>query len=256
MITFVGGGIRALNQLTLDGIEALQASNKVLTFQYELEFFERHNIHSIECLASLYEDGARDDDNYNRLITKIEEEAVKHERLVVLLPGHPRVGVSIVQKFAHRSDVVVLPGISSFCTMINDLEVDPLEKGSVVIDVNRLLLFDLKIVPELDYYLYHICSIGVAQTYFSEPSRMNAIHILAKKLSEAYPETHVVTLIGSATENGDKPTRLQVEIGKIDSVLSHIRFETSLYIPAIHPKSYNHEFLARLQGVAAGGSND
>lgn len=145
MITIVGGGIMSLSQLTLEGLNALQNADKILTFQSDPVLFERFGIRNLESLAPLYWDGAADEDNYARITRKIEQDADLHQNVAVLLPGHPRVGVTVVQSLVHRSDVRVLPGISSFCTMINDLGVDPLERGSVLIDVNRLLLFDLKI---------------------------------------------------------------------------------------------------------------
>src|SRR5262249_42271153 len=146
-------------------------AEKVLTFQLDPVLFSDQGIQNVESLGPLYQDGAHDEDNYSRVIAKIEQEAGRFSRVAVLLPGHPRIGVTIVQRLSHRPDVKTLPGISSFATMLNDLAVDPLERGSVILDVNRLLLYDLKIVPELDHYLYHVCSIGSSATNFSDPSK-------------------------------------------------------------------------------------
>jgi uncharacterized protein YabN with tetrapyrrole methylase and pyrophosphatase domain len=246
MITFVGGGIQGLSQITIEGLEALQNAAQVLTFQSEPTFFEKYQITDVKSLAPFYRDGAHDEDNYARLISEIESQAEAHGNIAVLLPGHPRLGVTVVQKLNHRSDLRVLPGISSFDTMFNDLEIDPLERGSVILDVNRLLLFDLKIQPELDYYLYHICSVGTSLTHFRDPTRDNALQELSKKLRESFPDDHPVTLIGSSIRDGGLPTRITVAIRDLGTVLKDIRFETSLYVPGLKPKSINRDYLMRL----------
>src|SRR3990167_6942591 len=72
----------------------------------------------------------------------------------------------------------VLPGISSFDTMINDLCLDPIEEGSCIVDANRLILYDYDVDTCLNYFIYHVCSIGNSNTDYKSPVSRNAVDFL------------------------------------------------------------------------------
>ena len=168
-LAIIGLGICGTQQLSLEGKARLLQARKVgclptipLTLHESLGNF---GLPPIEDFGAFYRDGDVDEVNYQRLFDKVVADCRKYGDVALLVPGHPRIGVTLVQWLELRKQELqlkleVFPGISSFDTMINDLSHDPLERGSVLVDANRLLLFEYHIEPSLDYYIYHVCSIG------------------------------------------------------------------------------------------------
>lgn len=117
------------------------------------DFFLEHGIRNFIFLTDLYVDGVTDTANYHAIYDKIIELVKIHKTVALLVEGHPRIGVTIVQWMAERESelpfkIEILEGISSFDTMINDLAIDPLERGTALLDANRLILFDITLDPE------------------------------------------------------------------------------------------------------------
>jgi len=50
----------------------------------------------------------------------------------------------------------VEPGVSNFTTTANNLGIDPLERGTLVVDANRLLLFEQLPDPAFNTFVYHV----------------------------------------------------------------------------------------------------
>lgn len=248
MITFIGSGILSYRQLTLEGLEALKEASEILTFQKNDEFFIQHHLKTPIDLKSLYLDSAKDADNYSRIASAVLEAEKNHGNVAVLLPGHPRLGVTLVQLFKGHPNLRVIAGISSFCTMINDLQIDPLERGTALLDANRYLLFELEIDPQVNHLLYHVCSVGTARTHWSDPSKDNALELLENRLISTFGADHEVYLLSSKTSEGSSSRQICVRLAELCSRLSCIDFDTSLFVPAIKPKRINRKFLARLTG--------
>jgi hypothetical protein len=82
-------------------------------------------------------------DNYERFTSYALELSAQHPRLALLVAGHPRLGVSFLQTVPARlpagTELNVIEGISSFDVLLNDLALDPTERGTAMIDVNRMV---------------------------------------------------------------------------------------------------------------------
>ncbi len=250
-LRIVGTGIKPDSQITLQGIRHIKDSKKCLSLVSSVAFSDELKATQIEDIRALYIDGACDEENYLRITNKVLKELRASQDISLLVPGHPRVGVTLTQwleKVAKEESINLLisEGISSFDTMINDLGRDPLEKGSVIIDANRLLLFDYPIIPELDHYIYHICSIGTALTHFKDPSIGNAIDLLRDKLIQTFPAEHRAVLISSSEVDGKLSFQREFMIKDLSSILSGVTFASSLYIPGTRPKKFNRLFLNKI----------
>ncbi len=240
-LTVVGLGVREFDQLTLQGLAALKNADQVLflstTPERTQQKLREHEIQNCENLRPLYRDGAIDIENYKALLKRIVSACKKNSRVCVLLPGHPRIGVTLVcwlekLKETLAIELSVIEGISSFCAMINDLAIDPLEHGVSLLDANRILQRNQPIDPGIDCFIYHVCSIGVSPTHLSDASRDNRLDLLQRKLQQHYPESHTVTLISSGRGDGETTSLSTSTVGNLQSLLPEIHFGTTLYIPA------------------------
>lgn len=260
-ITIVGLGIKGCSQLTLEAVAALRTAKSVLVLAGNpvVKGLAELGIPSRSIIA-LYHDAAVDVANYARVADATIAEAKLKEDVALVIPGHPRVGVTLSswldQKLpALGIELAYIPGISSFDTMLVDLTRDPLERGSCILDVNRLLLFDLSLETGIDLYLYHVCSIGNARTDFKDPVARNQAALLQEKLLRTYPATHEVILIGSPQREGGAPTLHRGPVGDLTALLLKVTFSTTLFVPSIRPKKVDRRMLELLQPAASERKN-
>ena len=242
-LTFVGLGIHGAEQLTLEGLTAIKKAHKVLALPIDedatIQRLHELGVSDIQNIKFLYKNGYHDNEIYKGIFVEILKNLKVYKNLVVLLPGHPRIGVSIVQIFEHAKDrfgieLKCIVGISSFATMVNDLAIDPLERGTILIDANRMLYRELKINPQLDLIIYHVCSVANSNTDYQDPSLANRLDLLRQYLLRFYPAGHEVKLISSNSfVEGSAP---QIAISTIHNLMDlnkQIHFGTSLFIMGI-----------------------
>lgn len=170
----------------------------------------------------------------------------------MLVPGNPRLGVSWIddlEKSKHDGliQLRIVDGISSFDTMITDLGRDPLEKGTVIIDANRLLLYQLKLEPRMDYFIYHVCSVGTTKTNYSNPSLDNRIDLLKNCLLKSFPPNHEAILVQSGMVPGKGKILTTCSINELENITSKITFSSSLFIPGLQRSTKDNEFSALLR---------
>ena len=247
----VGAGVRGIKQLTLESISILSKVDKVLFFPFETItsdwLHDKLKLKNVESLANLYVDGDTDWNNYDRVTKHIIENAANYQEIAVLMPGHPRLGVSWIKKLnniknKYKIDLVCIEGISSFDTMFNDMSKDPLDQGSVLIDVNRMLLYELIIEPRMDYYFYHICSTGNTKTNFNNPSLGNNLDLLKNYLLKFYENEHEIILIESKRKNSQNSIAYKTTVENISDLKDHISVATSLFIPGIKEERTSETF--------------
>lgn len=246
IIRIVGSGVEGIRHLTQEAIENIFLCKKALilgSITGMKEFLEENNI-LYEDMTDLYINNQIDNINYSNIKSKIMSELEIHGDISFLIQGHPRLGVSVVQELQCDALVgacrlIVTPGISSFDTMINDLMLDPIESGTSLLDVNRLILFDYCMEPCINYFLYHVCSIGNQLTNYMSPTAKNGVHFLKEKLLKHYDQNQPVTLIASSLGDGQVHRRIDGTVGSIDILLNEVKFDYSLFIPAISPNKSN-----------------
>lgn len=55
-----------------------------------------------------------------------------------------------------------------------------------------------------------------------------------------------MTLIGSADDGMDRPTRVASLVGRLTELLPHLSFSSSLFVPGALPTRVDHDYLASL----------
>jgi len=203
---------------------------------------------NIEQITHLYRNNNRYIDNYNAILSYIEKLKTQNKNISLIVPGNPRLGVTITQiikKFFNESKEIkfdTIPGISSFVTMYNDLNIDPLEKGTILVDVNRLLLYEYNIDTALNYFIYHICSIGNPKTNYKNPTKDNKVCLLKEYLLRFYNPEHKICMIESAGRNLETPSLREFTITEIEKLLENVNFNSTLFIQGIKKQTLNKNF--------------
>jgi uncharacterized protein YabN with tetrapyrrole methylase and pyrophosphatase domain len=239
-LTIVGAGIKEIDQLSLEGLRALQVSHHVLSLGIALENLAKlpqEVRQKVQIIDDAYRNGALDWDNYVRIAAQVSASVQKHGRVCFLIPGHPRFAVSfasVLEALGRERGypVEILPGVSSFDTMVNDLALDPLERGTVVVDANRLVRQGLHIDPRLDAFIYHVSSVLNDRTDFENPAPGNRIESLVEALRRFRDGRTSVAVVSSGMSDTEP---LGVEWMTLDDLAkAHacLHFATSLYLPA------------------------
>ncbi len=246
-IAFIGSGIRPEMHLTLESIAALKESKKVLCLGDFTDIFHRLNINHYEDIRDLYLNGNPDHENYKVIFEKIIKEMKIYDEIAVIVPGHPRVGVTLLQwleKAQTKMDFTlnILEGISSFDTMMNDIMRDPLETGTLLLDANRFLLFNYDLDPHLDLYLYHVCSIGTNKTHYMDAKKENRFDLLQNRLLKFYPLEHSAFLISSADHSSRTFQKYCLELSRLTNALEKVHFASTLFIPGIALSNIDSNF--------------
>jgi uncharacterized protein YabN with tetrapyrrole methylase and pyrophosphatase domain len=247
-LNIVGSGMNMKDDFTLGALEAIKKSDiSYYVDSFDPELVENYNVSSkkIFDLNDLYVDGDIDMNNYQRIFKHVINSFKSHNIITFIVGGHPRVGVSLTDMFeeyeSNEISIEVFNGISSFNGMFNDLKTDPLETGSVILDVNRLLLFEHEINPYIDLYLYHICSVGNSRTNFEDHTINNKIFFLESYLKKFYDKEHIVKII-SCSNQGRKAEINELKLSELGNRVDLAHFGTSLYIKAKKPNKYNSEY--------------
>lgn len=252
-LRIVGCGQTASEHLTLAGCKAILNGDLVFTLHNEeLSSILNGKFSNVvfETLDDLYVDSDVDTENYTRIASRIVAALEEFSNVTLVVSGHPRFGVSWYPYISRRSKAKILyiDGISSWDSMMTHLERDPLENGSVVVDVNRFLLFSATPDPTLDLFIFNICSTGNIRTNFVDASEGNAFEVLQEHLLKLYQSDQPVFLLAAGSnEIGD--VHIPSTVGSMMELLPKIKFHTSLFVPAVSPIEFNEPFLRRLLSI-------
>jgi uncharacterized protein YabN with tetrapyrrole methylase and pyrophosphatase domain len=243
-IRVIGSGIRSIHHLTLEAVENLKKTKKILFFPSVIgmteAFLTLMGLKSYQDLSPLYINGDKDINNYKRIVDTLIADAKEFDDIAFLVPGNPRLGVTTLtwlEKLAAKDDIKIniINGISSFDTMMNDICRDPLSKGTTIYDANVLLKYQHDLNPNVDHYIYHVCSVGTANTHYKDASKDNKLDSLVNHLLRYFKSDHPCMLIESSAI-AEKAANIQhTVISHLAKLLPKINFGTTLFIKAAEP---------------------
>jgi uncharacterized protein YabN with tetrapyrrole methylase and pyrophosphatase domain len=257
-VTVIGRGLDPSRHVNLAAIEAMKISDVVTGVEFDLDSWKtictRFGLPEIDHSPFTYQSDAKDTDNYQAYVEKILTLIERCNHVSILVSGHPRLGVtlcSLLEKEAlvHGFELDFIPNVSSFDIMINDLKFDPLERGTAIIDSNRLLLFENVLDSGFNYFLYHVSSVGTSRTNFRCPEESNDASLLLDYLLRFYSPDHIVTICKAASDARKSNEYIPIKLGQLATASSQICYSSTLFIPAARPKTINRDFLKRLQGA-------
>ncbi|MEY4065188.1 MAG: hypothetical protein RIR26_1396 [Pseudomonadota bacterium] len=255
-LSLIGRGVRPWEHLTLAGLRALKDADIVLGIEPDQGAWQalaqEFSLPPVKPLDFLYRDGATDEQNYEAFLKFVLEACDFYNHIALVVAGHPRLGVSIAHRLSQKSlpahiELDVIEGISSFDALSNDLATDPLEKGTAVLDANRLLLFRYALEPSLDTYIYHVSSVGNSHTDYGNCSLRNQLPLLVGYLRNFYPANKTMKLCKAANFTGGASEYIDVTLGTLLDCALLIDPGTTLFIPGEKPKSINTTFLSELR---------
>lgn len=258
VITIVGRGLDPEKHLSLQALRTLKQADIILGIEPETESWaklqQEFGFSNIIDVGFLYKNGAKDLDNYQSFINHIFSTLHNNNNVVLLVAGHPRVGVTFAQlldknKGHHDCEIRFVEGISSFDVMLNDLSLDPLERGTSILDANRLLLFQYEIETSLNYFIYHVCSVGTERVHFKDATKENHLSLLQAYLEKYFDKKKIIYLCKASNGKNHQPEYIPVILEELANRLQQVDFGTTLFIPAEKPSQLNFNFFQFLKGA-------
>ncbi len=254
-ISIVGRGVDPAKHLSLSAIRALRLADKIVGIESEQKFWkefrQEFGVGEIEDIASLYRSQDNDMVNYQRFVDYVLNLSSHCQHLVLLVAGHPRLGVTFIdllkKHVSEHIEIEIIDGISSFDVMMSYFGLDPLEQGTALLDANRLLLFQYKLEPAFAYFIYHVCSIGNSKTNFLNPSLDNRIDLFKNYLLKFYPEDKKIFICRISNGRDEKSIHFESTLDNLENCLSKIDYSTTLYLPADKPSQMDWEYLNLLR---------
>lgn len=255
-VTVVGLGILPARDLTVGAIDALRGADHSLYLGADADlgrYLSTVTGREVKSVNDLYHESARDLDNYERIVARVTEGLVEGRTYAFGVPGSPGVGVTLVDLLRGRlgSQVEFYPGISSFDSVLLDIAVDPLERGCVVVDANRLLLFDFDHDPRLGMLIYHSSSVGTSRTNFREPWRSNRLELLQQKLLTVFGAARRVEIVRSRSGPQDPGLRLGTTVAELGDHVRSIDYASTLYVYPGPVEGIDESLLRELMSDAA-----
>lgn len=236
-INLIGVGIKGFKQVTLEAIEAIQASHKV----YHLTLF--HNELSAlnantSNLTPLYT--SSESSNVYEIITKqIIDAANEGEIVSFVVYGHPLFlvdsSISIIEAARQKEITVkVIPGISSIDAIWTLFARDPGREGIQIIEANALMKPGIMIDKNLDVYITQVTEYKLPfNRYLKVKDYPDGISEITNKLLTIYPKDHEVSLIACSPVLNHNDlvyiTNLEELPGKTDIMIRGM----TMYIPKV-----------------------
>lgn len=260
-LSIVGIGTKRFSQITLEALAQLQSSQAICFIETAEEIIKEY-VPGQQTLVNLdpyYKTDRTDLKNYKEMMKQIIKTLVIHEHVSFIVAGHPRLGVFLTKALeawgrSKHIQVKVVEGISSFDVMANVLEMDILENGTSIIDINRALLFGHKINTQCDHFFYHICSVANPVADYQRQGDGNRLDLLKEYLLKFYSTDHPLALVKAANSASDQSVIAYYTVDQVDQLKAQINFSTTLYIPATKSALANSEILQIMK--KAGGDHE
>ncbi|WP_367319774.1 SAM-dependent methyltransferase [Streptomyces sp. HUAS ZL42] len=233
----LGSGIQSPLHLTVETQQALRICRKVFVLHADPAVMR-----SIEALgpevidvADMYEGLTMRQAAYKAIADRVVSEAAAAPPVAFLVHGHPLFLVSASEymlDLAQRQSVrtSVLPGISSFDTLMCDLGVD-FGYGLQMFDTTTLLMHGWIPNPEVPMLLFQLAT--TMELRITKENRTGtALEPIVDLLAPLYGENHETYLISSASSILETADVTRIPLAALQSESIDLTGRPTLYVPA------------------------
>lgn len=252
-LVVVGGGIRAIADMTLDAEAQIRAAQKVLYCVADPVTERRlHALNSsAESLYGLYGNDKPRTDTYLEMVKAILSPVRAGLRVCVVYYGHPGVfawptheAVRIARREGFRAEMH--PGISADASLFADLGLDPSQPGCHSLEATDFLVHRRSPDVSAHFLLWQVECVGDFGFNFSGYKRHN-FHILLERLRMFYPTTHPVIIYEATQMPQGRPKIIKSSLESITK--DDLTGISTLYLPPASTLEIDIEMCRRL-GIA------
>jgi uncharacterized protein YabN with tetrapyrrole methylase and pyrophosphatase domain len=235
----LGSGIRGALQLTRETLQALATCRAVYVLHDDLMVHDaiREVCADVRDLADLYSGHTLRADVYRAISELLVAEAARQGPVGFVVHGHPLFLVSATEYTielgrARGLNVRMLPAVSSFDTLLCDLEID-YGYGLQMYDATTLIQNQWKPNASVPTLIFQLATTMNAEVTRDEPSA-SVLRPLIDHLLKSYPPDHMCILVHSAAHLLEPTAKLAV---KLEDLAARDDIELwrrpTLYVPSI-----------------------
>ncbi|MDP9651466.1 SAM-dependent methyltransferase [Paraburkholderia caledonica] len=237
----LGSGIHGTVQLSLETVQALKASKRTYVLHDDTLVLEdvKKYCEDIVDLFSMYRDETeKRREIYLAIAEKIVSDLEKNGGpMAFLVHGHPLFLVSASEYLLHLArskglNARALPAVSSFDTLLCDLEID-LGYGVQIFDPTTMILNGWQPNPNVPMLLFQLATLMNFNVVMSEPSA-DVLRPLQDLLMKFYPADHKCIFLHSSSHILERPERVEIAISVLaEAVGAELWKRPTLYVPAV-----------------------
>lgn len=240
-IYLLGSGIRGTLQITRETEQAIQACSTIFVLHDDPEVLAycRRYCSDVRDVVDFYSTSATRPDVYSSVADAVVERADLEDTIGLLVHGHPLFLVSAAEYTIERGRnrglrVRVLPAVSSFDTLLCELEVD-YGYGLQLFDATTMLQHGWLPNPCLPLLVFQLATILTDAVISADPSPA-ALEPLVRRLREVYGPTHRCVMVRSAGHVLEATQKVWVTVEQLDRELTVPLWERpTLYVPSLDP---------------------
>jgi uncharacterized protein YabN with tetrapyrrole methylase and pyrophosphatase domain len=191
--------------------------------------------------------------NYDRVASTIFQALEGGKCVGYVTYGNPmaydRVAQNLVQLIKDGGgDVQIIPGVSSFDTVLCDLRVD-MAPGIQVFDASWFVA--CRIEPRVDagVLLMQVGAFGSLRTHYTKRQDGSSLRDLVQYCRKLYSASHLVSLVRSGGDEGLLAHVRHVPLAALGDVSADDLSGASLYIPPSERALPSEEFIAKMEEV-------
>ncbi|HEX3470100.1 MAG TPA: SAM-dependent methyltransferase [Silvibacterium sp.] len=249
-IYLLGTGIMSVWHLTREAEACMRESTQV--FLVDPGFGVADHISKlgpkVHNLLDEYKDGSSRLDTYRAMAAKVVAAAMENPPVSLAVYGHPTLFVypsTLIRKSAKYLGLKVhtAAAVSSFDTMLIDLDLDPGMNGLQIYDANAVLVERRRLDSEVPLLLLQVDAVESA-FHILAPSRPSRFRRLQDHLLKYYPPNHVITNIRSASYPIFEPELIHFEVQNLGNEFADKKLGGTVYLPPAKHSEFD-ENLAR-----------
>ena len=246
----VGGGIRAISDLTVDAKEQIRTAQKV--YYCLADPVTERRLHTLnetaESLYGLYANDKPRINTYEEMVEPILRPVRNGQRVCAVFYGHPGVfawsthkAIRIARQEGFRAEMHA--GISADASLFADLGLDPSQFGCHSLEATDFLIRQR--VPDICAHLllWQVECVGDFGFNFSGYKRHN-FHVLIERLHMFYPTNHPVVIYEAAQMPHGRPKIIMSSLGSL--VKDALTGISTLYIPPLSSRPVDKWMCSRL----------
>jgi hypothetical protein len=187
-------------------------------------------------IEPIYRNGAPDVRVYEHIATVVTAAALRYDRVSFIVPGHPLIYVTPTTRILAKAKrlripTVVLPGISSFDTMVLQLNLDIADCGVQAFECNRFVYYGIKPNPRVPLFLFQPGGFGTGILTREQVSRPRRFKELMEALLATYPADHRCCLLTSQFQFSSPGYAHWFQIHRLCGMAQHIDYHATLFVP-------------------------
>ncbi len=250
----IGLGVMIPGHITVQATKAMSNCSRLYSIVQEpsRSWLPQAKAGQIEVVNALdlYVENSLRSQNYDRAAEAIIRSVGKGRSIGYVTYGNPMAYDRVAQNLVRAAKetgitVAIVPGISSFDTILCDLNID-MAPAIQVFEASWLFACEIPLLTSVPAILIQVGAFGSFRTHYTKRPDGKSLTELVEYLCRFYPRFHNVSLVRSSGQEQQPPHVRQVSLEGLCNVTAEDLSGASLYLPSAEQLKPNEEIISRM----------